>query len=82
MTDQEVLESLGKLPDNDVYLPKLVVVGSKFSSGPTVISKQATKAFSTADMLASRNYSRSGEEQRVFFALMVAFGMKMGDELS
>ena len=30
-----------------------MAVGSKYSSGPAVISKQATKAFSTADALAS-----------------------------
>jgi len=57
------------------------LVGSKYSSGPTVISKQATKAFSTADALASRKRIRGGEEQGVSFALVVAFRMEMGDEL-
>jgi hypothetical protein len=42
---------------------------------------QATKAFSTADVPASRKRSRGGEEQGVAFALMVAFRMEMGDEL-
>jgi hypothetical protein len=56
-------------------------VGSKYSSGPAVISKQATKAFSTADVPVSRKRSRRGEEQGVPFALMVAFRMEMGDEL-
>ena len=53
-------------------------VGSKYSSGPAVISKQATKAFSAADVLASRKRSWGGEEQGVPFALMVAFRMEMG----
>jgi hypothetical protein len=56
-------------------------VGSKFSSGPTVISKQATKAFSTADVPASRKRTWGGEEQDVAFALMVAFRMEMGEEI-
>ena len=56
-------------------------VGSKYSSRPTVISKQATKAFSTADVPASRERRSGGEEQGVAFALMVALRMKMGDEL-
>jgi hypothetical protein len=56
-------------------------VGSKYSSGAAVISKQAAKAFSTADVSASRKRSWGGEEQGVSFALMVAFRMKMGYEL-
>ena len=58
-----------------------VRVGSKYSSGPAVISKQATKAFSAADVPASRKLSWGGEEQDVAFALMVALRMKMGGEL-
>ena len=53
-----------------------VPVGSKYSSRPTVISKQATKAFSTADVPASRKRRWGGEEQGVAFALMVAFRME------
>jgi len=45
----------------------------KYSSGLAVISKQAAKAFSTADVLASRKRSWGGEEQGVPFVLMVAF---------
>ena len=58
-----------------------VLVGSEYSSGPAVISKQATKAFSAADLPASRKRSWDGEEQGVPFALMVAFRMEMGGEL-
>ena len=61
--------------------PYGIPVGSKYSSGPAVISKQAAKAFSTADVSASRKRSWGGEEQGVSFALMVAFRMEMGDEL-
>jgi hypothetical protein len=46
-----------------------------------VISKEATKAFSTADVPASRKHRWGGEEQGVTFSLMVAFRMEMGDEL-
>jgi hypothetical protein len=67
------------MPDNK--WARLLAVGSKYSSRPTVISKQATKAFSTADVPASRKRRWGGEEQGVAFALMVAFGMEMGDEL-
>jgi len=58
-----------------------VPVGSKYSSGPRVISKQATKAFSTADVPASREGNWGREEQGVPFALMISFRMEMGDEL-
>jgi hypothetical protein len=53
----------------------------KISSGSAVISKQATKAFSAADVPASRKRSWGGEEQGVPFALMVAFRMEMANEL-
>ena len=55
-------------------------VGSKYSSGPAVISEHATKAFSTADLPARRKQSRGREEQGVVLALMVAFRMEMGNE--
>jgi len=56
-------------------------VGPNYSSGSAVITKQAAEAFSTADRPASCKWSGCGEEQRVRFALVVAFRMKMGDEL-
>jgi hypothetical protein len=56
-------------------------VGPKYSSGPTVISKQATQALSAVDVPASRKRTCGGEEQGVPFALMVAFGMEMAHEL-
>ena len=56
-------------------------VGSNYSSGSAVVTKQAAEAFSTADRPASCKWSGCGEEQRVRFALVVAFRMKMGDEL-
>src|SRR3954451_8922903 len=51
-------------------------VGSKYSCGPAIVSKQATKALSAADVPASRKRSWGGEEQGVPFALMIAFRME------
>jgi hypothetical protein len=79
--EYELFDAIGNVAFFLPFSRTINPVGSKYSSGPAVISKQATKAFSTVDVPANRKRRRGGEKQGVPFALMVAFRMEMGDEL-